>query len=134
MPKKEWQPDICNEKAGFLFSHACDRQPAANCGTCDKPICKKHTTRRRDGVTLLCTTCTKEAGAEDTGRGSSYYDDDPYYYGSHYYGDHYYDDRYDRRSSYSESRRNDPRDFTEADSESLVAEADGDFENDMSES
>ena len=138
MPEKEWQPDKCNEKAGFLFSHECDRPPSAKCTHCTKPICKKHTTRRQDGVTLLCTACTKKAAAEDPGGSHSYSHDDPYYYGSHYYGDRYYDDRYDRRSSYddrySTSRRNDPQDFTEADSESLVAEADGDFENDMSES
>ena len=88
---------------------------------------------------MLCTVCMKKRGSGDNrGRTREPYPyDDPYYYGSHYYGDQYYgDQRYRDRvdDSYTSARREDPADFTVADSESLVAEADTDFENDMSES
>ena len=143
MPK-EWQPGTCNEKSGFLFSHDCPRAASSTCAKCEKPVCQKHAHRPKDGATMLCTVCMKKRGSDDDEdhRHEPYPYNDPYYYGSHYYGDQYYGDQYygdqryrDRRDdSYSSARREDPSDFTEADSESLVAEADTDFENDMSES
>ncbi len=130
---KDWAAGICNETSGFLFSHECFRPLAGDCGSCRKPVCEDHS-HEVEG-TLLCTACAKKdrkrrGRDESTGRygRSRYYNDyDPYFYGGYYYGYGYY-------GGYHSSRHSDPNDFTEADAESLSAEADEDFENDMSES
>lgn len=146
MPK-EWQSGICNEKSGFLFSHACERLATSVCAKCEKPVCGQHCSTLQSDSTVLCVVCRKKRRAEENARSTDYssgrrhrddyYYDDPYYYGDHYYGSSTYGSsgRSTRRDdSYSAARRNDPADFTEADSENLVTESDGDFENDMSES
>jgi hypothetical protein len=122
----DWDSNICNEKSGFLFNHACDRTPARECHNCERPICMDHSHGSKQGV--VCTTCAKKSQRKQK-RSSrqSHYRDDPYFYGGYYYGG-----GYDR--GYHGSSRHDYNDFTEADSESLQDEGDDGFENDMSES
>ena len=132
---KEWDTGICNEKSGFLFSHACFHPPAGNCQLCQKPICADHS-HETEGTTV-CTACAKKgrrrAGGQGRryGRTSHYHDGDPYFYGGYYYGFGYYDDFHGSSYDYIE---HDPSDFTEADAESLAADVDEGFESDMSES
>ena len=124
----DWNEGICNEKAGFLFSHACDRIPEGRCGRCSKPICSKHTRDTSDGA--VCTSCGKK---KRRSRSADYYDD-PYYYGHHYYhGYGYYRSGWGS-SHYAEAHGYDPQDFTEADAESLGHSGDEGFESDMMES
>ena len=134
---KEWDRGCCNEKSGFLFSHVCFRPQKFICESCQKPVCEDHS-HQLDG-SCYCTTCVKKRQSKSSknrsGHGHDHrrdnvYNDyhDPYFYGGYYYGYGYYGHGY-----YGHSHH-DPNDFTEADAESLVGEADGDFENDMSES
>jgi len=88
----------CEERAGFLFAHDCDRAATQQCSHCNKRICVEHL---RPGT--LCVTCEKAGhGAEGvprlTGNQADRYANDPYYYGAASYGGyHYYDER-DRRA------------------------------------
>ena len=50
--------DRCQEKAGFLFSHACSRAQEASCDDCGKQTCEKHS-RTEDDHTR-CITCAKK--------------------------------------------------------------------------
>ncbi len=138
---KSWEPGICNERSGFLFSHECNLPPYGTCSRCQKPICADHSHElvNRPGV-MLCTSCVKKEQKQHQrgGTGKSrhrrdrhddYYDygEEPYFYGGYYYGREYYDSEYG-------GGRHDPNDFTEADAESLAGEIDEGFEADMSES
>lgn len=83
----------CQERSGFLFAHACDREAVASCASCGKMVCHEHL---RPGTT--CVSCAKRAGVADpqhrVGSSRGPYDNDPYWYASSYYmGYHYYDDR-----------------------------------------
>lgn len=119
MPKT-WEPGICNETSGFLFSHPCDQLCVHQCGKCGRPICQDHA--RHDVGRILCTTCARKRA----GRGHDTYDDyDPYFYGGTGYG-------HSRGGFFF--HRHDPHDFTEGDAAGLRAEMDDDFENDMSAS
>ena len=140
---RSWEPGICNERSGFLFSHECYLPPTAACSRCQKPVCADHSHELvdREGE-VLCTSCvkrerkqqyrgapTKKSRRRDREDDYGYddYDDGAYFYGGYYYGQVYYD-------TYHGSSRNDPNDFTEADAESLAGEMDAGFEADMSES
>ena len=119
----EWTAGICNEKAGFLFSHACDRAPESSCMLCDRPVCGDHSHPVDEGV--VCTTCRRQRYSRRGRRRRQRedFDDDPYFYGYGGYGyGGYYRDEYDGN------------DFTEADGASLLHSGDEDFENDMTES
>jgi hypothetical protein len=137
----QWDQGRCNEKSGFLFSHACSRPPNVTCDVCQKPICGDHV--HQAGADALCTSCVKKRQSRrgnQSGRShrshydDHYYDDDPYFYGGYYYGHSYYGHNYHSTGHNHPTAHNDPNDFTEADAESLAAEHDDDFENDMSES
>ncbi len=97
----------CGETSGFLFSHDCGREAAANCNLCGKSICAMHT-RTTDGQ-IFCITCLKryvqerakggavgeqpqEAGSPEEqqqrrvyGASPWYSYDDPYWYTSRHY-------------------------------------------------
>ena len=124
----EWNLRICNEKSGFLFSHACDRLPVQNCNRCQKPICQEHAHTHESG--MVCTTCARKLDDRYERRGNRhrYYDGyygDPYFYGRPYgygWGRHHH------------RHEHDPHDFTEADGEAFEAHGDADFESDLTES
>lgn len=142
----QWEKGICNEKAGLLFSHPCDRMQKNHCQRCERPICQDHTHQDPIGGQEVCTTCLKQSRQkqQDANRGrnnlSSYEDHDhfhndhyhdPYFYGT-YYGSHWGTGGY---GSFTHSRsHHDPHDFTEADGESFRVQSDEGFESDMTES
>lgn len=134
MTVKEWDQRVCNERAGFLFEHKCDRMPASTCQSCDKPICDKHIRKSEQGD--CCISCygklSSSSRRDHTETTYDRYPYDPYYYGGYHY------DSYGsgNTGSYSELAGDDPNEFTEGDAESLVddSSADGDFEMDMDES
>ena len=150
----------CEERAGFLFKHACDRLPAHVCGKCNKSVCNEHS-KLNDQNQLICVTCTKQQSklVRQQGQPGYYdrYDDDPYFYGDRRYrGYGNYSGGYwggymigsmgssHHHTSYSsgghtsgesdESSLHDPDDFTEADGGATETEGDADFEQDMGES
>ncbi len=134
---KKWEQGICNEKSGFLFSHACPRGAETSCEGCKKPVCTDHS-KDHDGR-VLCTACIKKADSGDrtdaTTRRRTHYYDDPYFYsGYHYVGYGHYGTGYWGSSTYHTLSHDDANDFTEADAESLVDEGGESFESDMSES
>lgn len=147
MSESNWDAHQCNEKAGFLFDHACSQAAVVECGRCSKPICNNHF--REDGNEIVCITCARDElqslGREQKtrkrgyGRHGHWHHDDPYFYGGYHYGGWgYYGDGYWGHSHYHGATAGDAADFTEADSEALAA-ADidmdaGEFESDMSES
>lgn len=134
---KNWDEGICNEKAGFLFSHACPKAAEADCQKCGKPVCRDHMRESRGRA--LCINCTrKEQDDRD-----DYYDDHYFYGGYHYDGYYDYSSGHWGATTYYMMTHHDRDDFTEADAASLASESsevdaddfdDGDFENDMSES
>lgn len=148
MTESNWDPQRCNEKAGFLFDHACSQGTVVNCTRCSRPVCNDHF-REDEGGESICITCAKgelkTLGREQKsrkrgyGRHSRWHDNDPYFYGGyHYAGWGYYGDGYWGHSHYLGATGGDASDFTEADSGALAAtdiDADAaDFESDMSES
>lgn len=130
---KNWTVGICNEKAGFLFQHGCDRPPQSECSDCAKPVCSQHSFEIDESV--VCLRCRekirqkRETRSRRSGDRDVYYDDDPYFYGGYYYGYGYMS-----HHGYRDANRDDPDDFTEADAASLGGDLDGEFESDMSES
>ena len=147
---KTWEPGICNEKAGFLFRHACLQLPTGSCQSCGKPICEKHSRLFDDAN--LCIDCARHYRDQSRGHYDGYHD--PYFYGGYYYhgyndysGDHWGGETFQQQTTV-ERPLHDVNDFTEADSESLLEsvgeetandEVDEgfegeDFESDMSES
>lgn len=142
MNDQQWDPNICNDRSGFLFNHACDQFPTVQCVRCVRPICNDHAKPSAEGT--ICTTCAKserkEAGKfQKTGRRyrrHDDYDDDPYFYGQSHYP-HY--GNYGRgRWGFGYYHWVHNSDFTEADAESMmqpdVVDFDNDFEADMGES
>ena len=129
---KEWMPGVCNETAGFLFSHDCMRPPQVNCERCGKPVCGEHS-RQEDGQ-VFCVGCVRKRSSRHRGMRGGHHRDhyyhDPYFYGGYYY--YAYDDTMSGHG-YHDLMHDDPHDFTDADAESLQA-GDEDFENDMGES
>ena len=103
----------CEERAGFLFAHECDRAATQQCSHCNKRICREHL---RPGT--LCVACERaghgpEGAPQLTGNERDRYRNDPYYYGAAAYGGyHYYDER-DRRAM----RRSATDDSYDSDSE-----------------
>ena len=84
---------MCEERAGFLFAHACDQMSVWGCSRCTKPICAAHTRPTTQGQ--ACIACAREIQAEEqeqqrdrqqptedtTNRDQRYTDtDDPYFY------------------------------------------------------
>lgn len=72
----------CQERAGFLFAHACDQPCVTFCAACRKPLCLRHCRMTEQGES--CVTCARASGA-------AVRDDDPYYYHDRYAGYSYYD-------------------------------------------
>ena len=127
MSETPWDQSVCNEKAGFLFSHKCDRFPEASCVTCAKPVCKKH--KRIHNNEALCIKCY--AKRPDTHvDNDNYYYQDPYFYSGYHYDS--YDNNWDDEP-YASISQDDPNEFTDGDAESLV-EGSEEFESDMDES
>lgn len=123
---RSWELGICNETSGFLFSHHCEHPPEYECALCGRPVCQDHT--HQDVGRVLCTTCARKhvrSGRSKTHYGGGYDDYDPYFYGGSVYG---------RSRGGFFYHDHDPNDFTEGDAAGLRAEADDDFENDMSAS
>lgn len=135
MSSQTWDPNCCNDKSGFLFSHACWNPPTGECSHCGKPICDDHTKWANDQP--FCASCVKREIQRSQRQGVHHGHDyhDPYFYGSHHYpGYGYYRPGYWGYSTYHHHTRHDPHDFTEADAESLAQETDEDFETEMDES
>ena len=143
---ESWDPNRCNDRSGFLFSHDCSYPNVDACSLCARPICDEHTRVNAEGQSV-CVSCAKQAASQSghgrepaprrrTRSGSS--DHDPYFYGSHHYGGYgYYGVGYWGHSSYQHATHGDDANFTAGDSQSLSAEAEGGdevFESDMSES
>ncbi len=137
-----WNADgSCNEKSGFLFSHACDQLSTGACSRCSRPVCSEHTHPTEQGV--LCTTCAKQAIKQErqqqgktqtTSRGDYDYHD-PYFYAGYYYigyGDYHRRGRWGH--DHYHSVHHDSHDFTEADGAAFAQQGDEDFETDMGES
>jgi hypothetical protein len=122
--------DPCQERAGFLFAHDCPRPATQQCDRCAKPICTRHGHPAESGE-LLCTTCFKgQHASEDEPDSDVPLDeesDNPYLYSSYYYRGH----GYYGRGHWGHDVLHDPNDFTEADGESLRANVQRDFEEDM---
>ena len=138
----------CQERAGFLFRHACDTPAASRCDLCGKRICTAHTQRverhrlgadaalprlqGQQGPLDVCTGCAQRRRLEPA-RNSSYWDDDPYWYSR------WHQPGYDRygvpdsiASTHSPHSSHDPQDFTDADSGSVRGEGDAGREHDIS--
>jgi hypothetical protein len=128
----------CEERAGFLFSHACNERVADQCKNCSKGICQTHT--HLQAGTVVCSSCAKkldrkeqkqsasnEKGASERSdrRYRSHHRRSPYFYHNHYYGYGYYG------AGYWGSHHMDRNDFTEADAESLTGDANEGFEGDV---
>ncbi len=90
MTDPQYHAGVCNEKAGFLFPHACGRMSTRECSQCAKPICEQHLARGvGDGT--LCTTCGKVARESAPPRRGEYDGyEDPYFYSDDYYEDYYW--------------------------------------------
>lgn len=133
--------DRCQEKAGFLFSHACSRAQEASCDDCGKQTCEKHS-RTEDDHTR-CITCAKKTlklGGRPTkskSRQRQRYRDD-YYYDPYFYGPCYYDGYGYYGSGYwghdHSYHGHDHDDFTEADGENMLSAEAEDFEHDAAAS
>jgi hypothetical protein len=116
---------MCAERSGFLFSHECTRMSSGNCTRCTKEICAEHTFASEEG--LLCTTCAKKARRQQrAGMSSDRHRHDPFFYHGYYHGWGHYG-----HGHWGHHHYRDENDLTEADGESLQAEADEDFEQDM---
>ena len=144
MTDGNWIPNRCNEKAGFLFEHACDAGAVASCSRCSKPVCNAPCCDDEDGEPV-CSTCAKQelqnSGRDQQVRGRGYgshsrwRDDDPYFYGGyHYHGWGHYGHGYWGYQSYQHAMHANDADFTPSDSAALFDGDEADFESDMSES
>lgn len=82
---------MCEERAGFLFAHACDQMSVWGCSRCSKPICAAHTRSTSQGQ--ACIACARAIESEEGEKGQdqqgadqqsdrqTYTDtDDPYFY------------------------------------------------------
>jgi len=120
----------CEERAGFLFSHACKERVAVDCKACKKSICEAHSHLQEGGI--ICSSCAKKTErkerrqSERSGRSyQSSYRRSPYFYHDHYHGYGYYG------AGYWGAHHIDRNDFTEADAESLTGDATEGFEDDV---
>ena len=120
----------CEERAGFLFSHACDERVADSCSGCSKSICQLHS--HLEGGTLICSSCVKKSYRKERRhsqrQGGSYrsrHRHSPFFYHDHYHGYGYY------HVGHWGSHHLDRNDFTEADAESLTGDASEGFEDDV---
>lgn len=57
MTQPQWTPGVCNDRAGFLFSHECGEASVFNCGNCGKPVCHAHAHQSASGT--VCTSCAR---------------------------------------------------------------------------
>jgi hypothetical protein len=84
---------MCEERAGFLFAHACDQMSVWGCSRCTKPICAAHTRQTTQGQ--ACIGCARaieseeaqaqnqnqqQADQQPTDRQTYTDTDDPYFY------------------------------------------------------
>lgn len=130
---QSWPSEQCCDKSGFLFKHACDREPVDHCQFCGRPVCEEHAVVRDDQAT--CSTCLSKRIGRGRRGGRGYVDDDwPYVYGPWHYSGYDYGRSSHAHQSYSHASTSDPNDFTEADGESLQASGNESFEADMTES
>jgi hypothetical protein len=53
---------MCEERAGFLFAHACDQMSVWGCARCTKPICAAHTRTTAQGP--ACIACARAIESE----------------------------------------------------------------------
>ena len=128
-----WLAGQCCDKSGFLFKHACDREPIDHCCFCGRPICQEHAVVRDDRV--MCSTClSKRLRGVSRGGGRSVHEDWPYIYGPWHYSGYDYGRSSHAHESYSHASASDPNDFTEADGESLRTSGNDAFETDLTES
>jgi hypothetical protein len=124
---------LCQERAGFLFKHACHETALHTCERCGKAICNLHVAGGHNGE-QWCITCDKTGGrsSEETvdSRSEGHGRQAPFYYGSMWYGGyghyhsgwghHHYHDHH-----------HDSNDFTEGDQEALGEPGDEGFEQDL---
>jgi len=115
---------MCAERSGFLFSHACTRMSSGQCSRCSKEICAEHTFASEEG--LLCTSCGKRDRRQQRGGMGGRYRHNPFFYSGYYHGWGHHG-----RGQWGNDHARDANDLTEADGESLQAEGDEDFEEDM---
>ena len=128
--------EVCREKAGFLFSHACKFPPVNACSRCQRIVCQQHTCMGKGGMT--CVSCNKKnnrRGRDKTNTNDNdrhhHHGNNPYFYGGYYYhGYGYYGEGYWGSDAYDNYTPDDYNDFTEADGAFLVA-GDENFEQDM---
>ena len=123
----------CEERAGFLFSHACQELSTDQCGDCQKAICQTHSHSAQGR--LICTTCAKQENKRSSrletdqprsARGSSTpYWNSPFFYDGYYHGYGRY------HSGYWGSGHLGRDDFTEADAHSLSDGGGEGFEQDL---
>lgn len=120
----------CQDKAGFLFSHACDRPAQWQCSQCRNAICEQHAQRVNNET--LCTACTKRGREAAKARGEAVgRNDDPYLYASYYYAGYGYYGQGSWGWDDYETYGGDANDFTEADGASLRDSDDEAWEQDM---
>ena len=138
MSDQQWEPGICNERSGFLFSHGCDRPVSQSCDLCQKPVCHDHSHLRETGT--ICKACAKldmkqhKVHGERRVQRDNDWDNDPYFYSGYYYNGYgYYGPGYWGHSHHHRAMH-DSNDFSEADGESVMRAGDEDFEGDMGES
>lgn len=130
----------CQETKGFLFHHPC-AQPAINqCDQCQKLCCELHGVI--EGTSVYCITCAKKMAQSASGgarpgyrRGDYSDDDDAYWYSdSYYHGYGNYSSGHwgsSHASTAGHSPPRDPNDFTPADTQSVQAEGDANFEQEI---
>lgn len=125
----------CQERAGFLFSHACSYRAVERCTACGKAVCEAHIHEHEDG-SRLCTSCSKRAQKQESTRqrdGSRRYrnhHDDHYFYGDyHYRGYGAYTAGYWGYHQYHSYHHHDSHDLTEADGAAFSEGMDGDFDD-----
>lgn len=119
----------CQEKAGFLFSHACKEQGVHACGLCQKQVCQKHG-HMLDGR-VVCTSCAKKQKGITKMRhrrdDDDYWTTSPYFYGYyHYHGYGHY-----HHGFWGHDHLHDHDDFSGADGDHLTGGDGSGFENDM---
>lgn len=125
---------LCQEKAGFLFSHSCNNIAVGECSLCGKQVCEDHWPTI-DSV-RLCTACGRKGIRENQGtQPAARFSGNPYFYGyAIYSGWGYYGPGVWGTDVAGTSSVGDSNDFTEADGESVRAEEETGFEQGMLDS
>lgn len=89
---------MCQEQAGFLFSHRCGSMAVRECANCQKSICQKHSLID-EVARIICVACAKKTSQTSSSttapgktnrptRTSDYdsdWDREPYFYRDRYY-------------------------------------------------